>query len=142
MRKPSTIGAAICAATLPLIVSAATPENDAGTVTLSPVVVSASRTTDAADQLASSVTVIEGDTLSLMGAHTVLEALRQVPALQVTMNGGPGTTSGVFIRGTETRHTLVLIDGVRVNSNTTGRTRDHDTPRTSNDTGTQRSEAD
>ena len=120
MRKPSTIGAAICAATLPLIVSAATPEDDAGTVTLSPMVVSASRTTDAADQLASSVTVIEGDTLSLMGAHTVLEALRQVPALQVTMNGGPGTTSGVFIRGTETRHTLVLIDGVRVNSNTTG----------------------
>ncbi len=120
MRKLSPVSAAFCAATLPLVVTAATPVSDAPTVTLSPIVVSASRTTDVASKLASSVTVIEGDELSLMGAHTVLDALRNVPALQVTANGGPGTNSGIFLRGTESRHTLILIDGVRVNSNTTG----------------------
>ena len=120
MRKPSLVGAAICAATLPLVATAAAPQSDTPPLTLSPVVVSASRSTESASRLGSSVTVIEGDDLSIMGAHSVLEALRQVPALQVTVNGGPGTTSGIFLRGTETRHTLILIDGVRVNSNTTG----------------------
>ena len=55
MRKPSTIGAAIYAASLPLLVSAAPQEPAAPSVTLSPIVVSASRTTDASAQLAAHI---------------------------------------------------------------------------------------
>jgi vitamin B12 transporter len=42
--------------------------------------------------------------------------LRQVTGIEITQNGGSGTVSSAFIRGAESRHTLVLIDGVPVNN--------------------------
>jgi outer membrane receptor for Fe3+-dicitrate len=46
---------------------------------------------------------------------TVLEVLRDVPALDVVQSGGPGRTTSVFIRGAKSEHTLVLMDGVEMN---------------------------
>lgn len=42
--------------------------------------------------------------------------LRRVAGLEIVQNGGPGTVASAFIRGAESRHTLVLIDGVPVNN--------------------------
>jgi vitamin B12 transporter len=42
--------------------------------------------------------------------------LRRVAGLEVSQNGGPGTVASAFIRGAESRHTLVLVDGVPVNN--------------------------
>jgi len=42
--------------------------------------------------------------------------LRRVAGLEIAQNGGTGTVASAFIRGAESRHTLVLIDGVAVNN--------------------------
>ena len=42
--------------------------------------------------------------------------LRRVAGIEIAQNGGPGTVASAFIRGAESRHTLVLIDGVPVNN--------------------------
>ncbi|MEO1367524.1 MAG: TonB-dependent receptor, partial [Acidobacteriota bacterium] len=60
------------------------------------------------------------DEIERRNQPTVLELLRTVPGLAMAQNGGPGKTASVFIRGGNSSHTLVLIDGVRVNNNTTG----------------------
>jgi vitamin B12 transporter len=42
--------------------------------------------------------------------------------VEITMNGGPGSTSGAFLRGASRGQTLVLIDGLRVGSSSVGAT--------------------
>lgn len=48
--------------------------------------------------------------------------LQRQPGVEVTINGGPGGTSGVFIRGVNAGQTLVLVDGLRLGSSSTGAT--------------------
>ncbi|HEV8715416.1 MAG TPA: TonB-dependent receptor [Candidatus Binatia bacterium] len=71
-------------------------------------------------EVSTSVTVITQEDLQQQQAETVAEALRSVPSLDVAQNGSRGTTTSVFIRGAESDQTLVLIDGVEVNSVTLG----------------------
>ncbi|HEX2163562.1 MAG TPA: TonB-dependent receptor, partial [Thermoanaerobaculia bacterium] len=54
------------------------------------------------------------------GAVTVAELLATVPGVAVSRSGGPGGTTSVFLRGASSSHTLVLVDGVRVNSTGSG----------------------
>lgn len=72
------------------------------------------------DRTGSTVTVIDRDEIERRNQPTVLELLRTVPGLEVNQSGGPGKISSVFIRGGNSSHTLVLVDGVRMNNNTTG----------------------
>ena len=62
----------------------------------------------------------DAEVIQRQQAETVAEALRSVPSLDVVQNGSCGTTTSVFIRGAESDQTLVLIDGVEVNSVTLG----------------------
>lgn len=55
------------------------------------------------------------DDFSSAGNEKVLDELRQLPGVSVSQSGAPGQQSTIFIRGSEARHVLVLIDGVRVN---------------------------
>jgi vitamin B12 transporter len=64
----------------------------------------------------SAVTVITREQLEQREEVSVLELLRQVPGLAVVTTGGAGGQASVFIRGANSSHTLVLVDGVRVNS--------------------------
>lgn len=88
--------------------------------TFPPVFVTATQTEVPLKETAASVTLIDEKTIEEKHLTTVEEALREVPGLTVVQQGGPGATSSVFLRGTESNHTLVLIDGVPVNSPTTG----------------------
>ena len=63
----------------------------------------------------STVTVITRDQIARSSAATVVDLLRSVPGVNVVENGGVGGQALVNIRGAEPGHTLVLIDGVRVN---------------------------
>jgi vitamin B12 transporter len=83
-------------------------------------VVTASRTPESLEHIGSSVTVITSKDLEERHEQSVLEVLRNVPGVSVTTSGGPGTTSSIRIRGANDVHTLVLLDGVRVHSNTLG----------------------
>jgi len=87
---------------------------------LEPVVVTATRVEVPTKEAASSVTIIEGKTLEAKHHRSVLEALRVVPGLDIVQTGGAGGTTSAFLRGGNSNHTLVLIDGVQVNSPATG----------------------
>jgi vitamin B12 transporter len=87
---------------------------------LNEVVVTASRTPTRADELVSDVTVITRETIEASTARTLPELLARSAGLQFSSSGGLGKTSSVFVRGTENRHTILLVDGVRLGSATTG----------------------
>ena len=80
------------------------------------VVVSAAQVDRPLSRTADSVTVIDADTLRSHQVETVSDALRLVPGLTVTQSGGRGGIASLFPRGGESNFTLVLIDGVRVNT--------------------------
>lgn len=84
------------------------------------VVVSATRTPAQADSLGSSVTVLSTEEIAVRNKTSVLELLRTIPGLEVNQQGGPGRASAVFLRGAGAAGTLVLIDGVPVNSPNVG----------------------
>ena len=88
--------------------------------TLPPVVVTATRTEVPLNQLTTSLTVITPEEIRERQGDLVLQVLRDVPGLTVVQSGSMGTITDVFIRGSESAQVLVMIDGVEVNSTTTG----------------------
>jgi vitamin B12 transporter len=91
------------------------------TVDSTPVmVITASRTPQPLKDVIGDVTVIDRTTLDRYSGESVLNALQAQAGVQMTSNGGAGKTSGVFLRGANPAHTLVLIDGVRYGSATLG----------------------
>ena len=84
------------------------------------IVVTGSRTPQTQDAALASITVFDRADIERLQAPSLLDLLRGVPGLALSNNGGAGKASAVFIRGTEARHVLLLIDGVRVGSATTG----------------------
>ncbi|WP_242671131.1 TonB-dependent receptor domain-containing protein [Hylemonella gracilis] len=80
----------------------------------------ATRTESRVDAVLSDITVITRDDIEQGTGRTVAELLARVAGVQMSSNGGLGKTSSIFIRGTESRHVLLLVDGVRVGSASTG----------------------
>ncbi len=66
------------------------------------------------------VRVITRDDIELSLATDLSELLRFEAGIDIGRNGGPGQATSVFMRGTESNHTLVLVDGVRINPGTIG----------------------
>ena len=85
------------------------------------IVVTPNYTPTPVDNLGSTVTVITSDQIERMSPASVSQILRSVPGVTVIETGGPGGTTDVRLRGAETGHTLVLVDGVRVNDFATTR---------------------
>ncbi|MCB8822283.1 TonB-dependent receptor plug domain-containing protein [Microvirga rosea] len=84
------------------------------------IVVTATRSPQAISRAGSSISVITGEEIAKESPKNITNVLRRSPGLSVTETGGPGGTTAVRIRGAEARHTLVLIDGVRVNDPSSG----------------------
>ncbi|HKA37089.1 MAG TPA: TonB-dependent receptor [Thermoanaerobaculia bacterium] len=80
------------------------------------VVVTATAAPEEEKQVGSATTVITRDQIEKSGRVQVLELLRSVPGLDVVESGTPGSLTSVFTRGTNSTHTLVLVDGARMNS--------------------------
>lgn len=87
---------------------------------MAPVVVTATRTDTPQEEVTTSISVITDKDIQAQHAETVLEALRNVPSVDVVQSGSKGNATSVFIRGSDSDHVLVLIDGVEVNSTTLG----------------------
>jgi vitamin B12 transporter len=86
-----------------------------------PVVVTAQRQEQRELELVSNnLTVISAEEIAKSGASTIGEILNQQVGVQFDRAGGPGSAESIFIRGGNSSHTLLLVDGVRVNSATTG----------------------
>ena len=80
------------------------------------VVVSAAQVEVPLARAADSVTVIPRSELRAEQIDTVADALRSVPGLTVSRNGGLGAVTSVFPRGGESDYTLVLVDGMKANA--------------------------
>jgi vitamin B12 transporter len=88
--------------------------------TIPTIVVTASRTAEPLEQTLPSTIVIDKETIELSQTNDVAELLRHHAGIEIGRNGGPGQVTSLFLRGTESNHTLVLIDGVAVNPGTIG----------------------
>ncbi|MFO0698912.1 MAG: TonB-dependent receptor [Nitrospira sp.] len=90
------------------------------TIEVRDVVVSATKTPIPVGQVTSAVEVITGEELEQKKIKTVIDGLRLSSGVFATSSGGPGTDATVKMRGAFARHTLVMIDGVIVNSPSDG----------------------
>lgn len=104
------------AGALPLIATAQT----APVTKLDQIVVTPSRMAQPLKNVVGDVTVIDQETLQKAGQSSVAEILQRQPGVEIYSSGGPQTTTGVFVRGTDPKHTRVMIDGMRINSPTSG----------------------
>ncbi len=101
-----------------LAMSAQAAQAQSSTQQLSEVVVTASRTAEPLSATGSAISVVSGETIATSNPGSLVDALRSVPGLDISENGGPGGTANVRLRGANTGQTLVMIDGIRVNDPT------------------------
>ena len=82
------------------------------------IIINALRSPTPITQMASSVTVIDEQEIQRKNKPTMVELLRDVPGIALGNNGGVGQTTSLFMRGTNSNHVLVMMDGVRLNDPT------------------------
>jgi vitamin B12 transporter len=92
----------------------ASPPAPGASNTAAPVVISPTATVTPVDQVANSITVITAQDLQTQQLRTVPDVLSTVPGLNLVQSGGPGGQTSVFMRGTNSNHTKVLVDGIDV----------------------------
>ncbi len=111
MRLLSTLAAAPIALALPLLLSTTALAQP----TLPETIVTATRIPTDAERVPAAITVLTRADIEERGYQSLAEALATVPGLNMVQGGGLGQQASVFIRGTASRHVLVLLDGVPVN---------------------------
>jgi vitamin B12 transporter len=84
------------------------------------VVVTATRTATDAEKTATSLTVIDHEEIEARQYRTVEQALRAVPGLHIVSPGPQAQVAGVFMRGTKTESTSILVNGRRLPYNLAG----------------------
>ncbi|MCP5092743.1 MAG: TonB-dependent receptor [Gammaproteobacteria bacterium] len=84
------------------------------------IIVTATRTEIPLSDSTIPVSIITREDIELSMATDLSELLRFEADIHIGRNGGPGQATSLFLRGTESNHTLVLIDGVRMNPSTIG----------------------
>lgn len=84
------------------------------------VVATASRWEESVERAPQDLTVITHADIEKKGVPFVADLLRLQPDLQVVQNGGPGTTATLLMRGGGSSQVLVLVDGFKLNSPSTG----------------------
>ncbi|MDD4964920.1 MAG: TonB-dependent receptor [Gallionella sp.] len=94
----------------------------ADTTTLDEVVVTATRTPQSLNKTLADTTVLNEQAIRQSGAPDVATLLRAAAGVEVAQSGGLGANASLFMRGTNSSHVLVLLDGVRISSATTGTT--------------------
>ncbi len=92
----------------------------ANTTELDEISVTATRLPQKTLTTLSDISIITEDDIAKSGVQDLPNLLKRTTGLEVSSSGGPGTQSSLFTRGTNGNHTVVLIDGVRIVSATTG----------------------
>lgn len=87
-----------------------------------PIFVTATRTAQTADESLASVTVITRQDIEHSQAASVSELLTGLAGMDSTVSGGYGKVTSLFLRGTNSDHVLVMIDGIKLGSATLGTT--------------------
>ncbi|EJM59773.1 outer membrane cobalamin receptor protein [Pseudomonas sp. GM49] len=84
------------------------------------VLISANRQVEARNDSSAANTVFTREDIDRLQPDSVTDLLRRVPGVQVSQSGGRGSLPGIFIRGTQSAQSLVLVDGQRIGSSTSG----------------------
>jgi len=119
LRGRSSLIALSLAAGGVLLSPSANAQAPGSVIELDQVVVSATGTPTPAREIASSVTVVTAQEIEQQQRRTLPQALAAVPGLNVVQIGGPGGQTSVFMRGTNSNHVKVLIDGIEANDPST-----------------------
>ncbi|PCE68325.1 TonB-dependent receptor domain-containing protein [Salinivibrio sp. YCSC6] len=84
------------------------------------VVVTASRFEQSDASVLQSATILTRQDIARLQARSLVDVLRTVPSIEIAQSGGRGQIASIFMRGTESDHSLVLIDGMRMASSIKG----------------------
>lgn len=101
--------------------TAAVPDVASLSTDVTDLVVSATRSPQAIERIGSSVTVLDAADIREDQAITLVDLISRTPGVSAVRNGGPGSVTSVYVRGAESYHTVVVIDGVRLNDPATTR---------------------
>ncbi len=92
------------------------------TSTMEHIVVTAARQQQLESSVLATTTVIDREQITLWQPESVVDLLSTVAGVDLSRQGGAGQETSLFVRGTNSNHTLILVDGVRVGSATLGQT--------------------
>lgn len=115
MKLPLSLSALAFAMAIPAPVLAAASSDQTEHM-----IITASRTARSVDDTLAPVTVITRADIDRQQVRTLPELLRGMPGISIANNGGRGKNTAIFLRGSESDHVLILIDGVKVGSATAG----------------------
>ncbi len=119
--KQGVMLSALCLGmTAPAIAAEADAMSDAPSITLPKMTVTATRVPTAISNTIAQTRIIDSEALERYKGQTVLEVIKRQPGISFTQSGGMGTTNNFYIRGYDNKQVLVLIDGMRYGSATTG----------------------
>ena len=82
--------------------------------------ISANRQVEARNDSSAANTVFTREDIDRLQPSDVPDLLRRVPGVQVAQAGGRGSLPGIYIRGTQSAQSLVLVDGQRIGNSTSG----------------------
>lgn len=108
-----TLAAVFCLSPLSVFAQTTVPQLDK-------VVVTANRQMQTLAETIGDITVVTREELQLAGADSISTILARQPGVQISDHGGRQTPTGIMLRGANANHTLLLIDGIRVNSSVQG----------------------
>ncbi|MEZ5702611.1 MAG: TonB-dependent receptor plug domain-containing protein [Burkholderiaceae bacterium] len=117
----SSLSAPLAALPLALVATLSHAQTEGSSVPVLPTtVVTATRVAQPITDVVADVTVVDRAEIERSGASGVVDVLARLPGVSIARNGGVGANASVYIRGAETRFTAVFVDGVRVDSQSTG----------------------
>ncbi|TQF72152.1 TonB-dependent receptor domain-containing protein [Pseudoalteromonas luteoviolacea] len=105
---------------LSLAVLAAASFNASANQDIERITVTANKFEQPIENTLASVSVIDRVQIEKLNIRDIPSLLNTLPGVDVVRNGGFGQTTGVFVRGASIKHTLVLVDGVRVSDSNSG----------------------
>lgn len=98
----------------------AATDNNNDTLQAPALVITSGRKAEPKAQATAATSVFTRKDIERLQVRNVDELLTRVPGVSVTRNGGPGSLTGVFMRGTSSAQSLVLVDGQRIAAASSG----------------------
>ena len=116
----SALGVFAMSATAATVDSRLINDSELPQVELDKIVVTATRTPTKTSNVIAQTRVVDSEELQRFKGQTVLEVLKRQPGFSIKQDGGMGSSSNFYVRGYDSKRVLILIDGVRYGSMSTG----------------------
>ena len=120
MKKSIRLRAHVFTPALSVLSLAVAASVQAQGIEVNPVVVSASRMEQPLSQVLSSVSVITRQEIEKSQAASLADLIQGEAGFEFGRTGGPGATTSFFLRGQESKSVVILIDGVRAQTDGAG----------------------